>query len=357
MTTEIDNLVIKAWPTSPPEDAARLSKLTPEEERLVCVRLKALLEVEQGKRPASRAPEDDPRSIGSNGFQSLVRRWRKQRQVSTLLPYATRQPRKPKVTSETDEFETILETLLRKDPGMSLVTVSMQAIKASGSNIAINSARLRARAVRASIRSNEAWLKANYGKEILSDVCILGADLEGKSGVDTAVIALLVDAASGYIHGHAIGPIKESLDLQKAALADGLANVASRRLDRDDVGSVTLDCVIGVGTDEAVSSMSEKLRESGASVTVIDNPTRRCGDRANDVLDGAVDFLALRPRQGRQSRRFGNARWELERLIRAGAKAVEDHNAVREARIISAIGTARKNKGKILEALESVKNI
>lgn len=354
MTTELDNLVVKAWPTSLPEDAARLTKLTPEQEKIFCVRLAALLEVEQGERPASRAPEGDPRSISNSGFQSLVRRWRKQRTVSALLPYETRQPRKPKALPKSDEFEAFVETLLRKDPGTPLVTVSKRAMKATGAKMAINSARHRARAVRSAIRADKAWLKENYGKELLSDVCILGADLEGKSASDKAVIAVLVDVASGYIHGHAIGPITESLDLQRAALADGLANVASRRLDRDDVGSVTLDYVIGVGTDEAVSSISETLRASGAPVTLIDNPTRRCGDRATDVLDGAIDILALRPRQGRGPGRSGNTRWEVERLVRAGAKAVESHNAAREAQILGAIGTARTSLGSISALLRPV---
>lgn len=354
MTTNLDDLVSKAWPTSPPEDAARLTKLTPEEERIVCVRLAALLEVEQGKRPASRAPEGDPRSISSSGFQSLVRRWRKERQVATLLPYATRQPRKPKTSSKEKEFESALEGLLRKDPAMPLVTVSKQAMTMSGTVMAINSARLRARALRSTIRVDQRWLKENFGKELLSDVSVLGADVDGAGHVDKAVIALLVDVASGYILGHAIGVIAESLNLQRAALIDGLANVASHRMDRDDIRSVALDCVVGMGDECAVARTGEMLRASTVPLTVIDHPTRRCGDRVTDVLDGEIDILPLRPREGRGSRRTGNTLWELDRLVRAGAKAVEVHNAIREPQILAAIGAARTGLGSISAVLRPV---
>lgn len=355
VTVKLREVVLKAWPEGlAEEDSALLAKLTLDEENIICVRLAALLEVEQGIRPAYRAPSGDPRDISSSGFQSLVRRWRMDRTVRTLLPYATREPRRPKSTSDHDAFEAALERLLREDPSVPLVTVSKAAMASTGTKMAVNSARLRARSKRSAIRADEKWLNENYGRELLSDVCILGAEIDDDTTTSTSVIALVIDVASGYILGHAIGAITQSLELQRSSLADSLANISMQRLDRDCSEEAKLTVVLGTGDAAAVASMSEKLSSCGAAVNVIDHATRRKGDRVADVVDGEIDVLALRPRQGREARRTGTTVWGLDRLVRVGAQAVETHNAARKERIFRAIGNDRTGIGSISKVIRPV---
>ena len=349
--------VRRAWPKGVPEkDVMLLSKLSTEDERLVAARLSALLSVEAGTRPASRAPADDARGLTDSGFQSLVRRWRADRSVSTLMPYAGRALRRRGDTADHRAVVAVVDELLKADPEMGLVPLSRQAARRSGSELAPNSVKLIARERRAMLRSDGGWIASRYGNAILSDVCALPAEVEVSPGATAgALIALVVETASGIILGHAVGGSDSALELQRSAMADALAGTITQRL--DIVGSVasTLRIVVAPGDEDGALAYARAIRRAMPAAHVVDAPRRRAGDRVADLLDGAVDVLRLRPRGGRPTRRATASTWEETRLVDVAGEAVITHNEGRIALLRSALPDADlASIGRMVTALRPV---
>ncbi len=332
-------LLARAWPEGISEhDASLLRKLPREEEELVRTRLFALLEVEAGTRPASRPPEQDPRGLSASGFQSLVRRWRTDRGVQTLLPYAGRRSRARDDTPEHRIVVEMLDELLRADPRASLVTISKMALDQSGVRLALNTVRSLARERRSAMLSDPAWLATNYGRHILADVCALGSTVRVGKDDAAAAIALVVETASGIVLGHAVGPIDDAPALQRSAMAAGLASIVGEGIDIVAGTSAGLTIVLAPDTPAAYAAA---LHRGAPNITIVDSPRRRPGDRVADLLDGSIDVLALRPRGGRAARRAPNPAWDVARLAVAAQEAVDTHNRDRLARIRDAISDDR----------------
>ncbi|WP_301091469.1 hypothetical protein [Sphingomonas sp.] len=328
-------LLARAWPEGISEhDASLLRKLPREEEELVRTRLFALLEVEAGTRPASRPPEHDPRGLSASGFQSLVRRWRTDRGVQTLLPYAGRRARARDDTPEHRIVVEMLDELLRADPRASLVTISKMALDRSGVRLALNTVRSLARERRSAMLSDPAWLATNYGRHVLADVCALGSTVRVGKDDAAAAIALVVETASGIVLGHVVGPIDDAPALQRSAMAAGLALIVGEGIDVVAETSTALTIVLA---PDAPAAFPAAVRRAAPGVTIVDSPRRRHGDKVADLLDGSVDVLTLRPRGGRAARRADSPTWDADRLAMAAQEAVDTHNRVRLARVKDAI--------------------
>ncbi|MGJ3629284.1 hypothetical protein AB5I41_24930 [Sphingomonas sp. MMS24-JH45] len=192
-----------------------------------------MLEVEEGDRPASKSPADDPRGLSNNGFQSLVRRWRADRRLRTLLPYAGRARRRRGDTAEHRLVEGELDKLLSGNPFGSLVTSAREASRRTGAAIAANTALLVARERRALLRADPTWLAKHYGMRLLVDVCSMDAMVAtGNGQVAPASLAMLVEGASGIILGHAVGLADDAIEMRRrSTFAAGLDAVVAGRLD------------------------------------------------------------------------------------------------------------------------------
>ncbi len=346
-------LLTRAWPTGiSDEEASLLRKLPFEDETLVRIRLSSLLEVDAGTRPASRPPEHDPRGLTASGFQSLVRRWRSDRSVQTLLPYAGRTPRRRDDTPSHETVSHVIDEMLAADPRASLVTISKNALQRSGVQLAVNTVRSLARERRMAMRSDPAWLAENYGHHMLADVCALGSTVATDHGDVVAVIALLVESASGIVLGHAVGPVDASFALQRSAIADGLVAIVGDGI--DVIGDFSSVLTI-VAAAEAPENYATSIRRASPHNAIVDSDRRRPGDRVSDLLDGAIDVLPLRPRGGRAARRSQNARWDPVRLATATQEAIDAHNRDRLALLRAAVPDNRLGPmGRMVEALRPV---
>lgn len=354
--SSLSDLVRLAWPDGLPDnEMALIRKLPPGDERLLAGRLAALLEVEAGTRPASRAP-DDNRGLTNSGFQSLVRRWRADRSTRTLMPYAGRTPRRRGDTAGHRAVVGAVDDLLRAGPEMGLVPLSREAARKSGTDLAPNSVKLIARERRAALRMDGAWIAARYGDALLSDVCSLAAEVTTEDGATSgAVIALVVEGASGIILGHSVGRADMGLDLQRSAMANALVRTITERLDTVGIEPATLSMVIAPGEDGATIEFARSVRTALPGAQVTDSPRRRAGDRVADLLDGSIDVLRLRPRGGRPTRRATASTWEETRLVEVADEAVAAHNEERIALLRSALPDASlTSMGRIVTALSPV---
>lgn len=351
----LGQLLDHAWPEGlSDQNQSRMRKLSAEDELLVRMRLNALLEVDAGERPATRPPAGDPRGLTASGFQSLVRRWRADRSVQTLVPYAGRTPR---IRDDTPDHRLVareIDELLRSDPDASLVAVAKAALRRSGASLAINTIRSLTRERREILRSEPEWLARNYGKNILLDVSALGLSISADDGDTIGAIALLVECSSGIVLGHAIGHLDEAPALQRSAIADGLTKIISEGIDVDgDPAKLTL--VIAPGESAAYAAA---LREVSPTVTIIDSPRRRPGDRVAELVNGAIDILPLRPRGGRAARRSQSSTWDAVRLAVAAEEAVSAYNQDRLECVKAAMSQDRLvSMGRMVEALRPVLDI
>ncbi|MET3761882.1 hypothetical protein [Sphingomonas sp. UYEF23] len=350
------NTVREAWPDGvDPDGEALLAKLNPDEQNVAEHRLAALLEVEAGQRPASRAPLNDPRGITNAGFQSLVRRWRQERHPRTLLPYASRAKRQRGESDAHQALERALDGLLAEPRPWTLVTLTREALARTGVTLALNTARIVARERRARLRADPVWLAEHYGRQLLSDVCALGIECEAGGGEHPAVIAATVEVSSGLVLGYAVGPTIRALALQRSALAQGLATLVSRRLDVQRPLPADVTIVVGTSDMQQLHTMDMALREGAPTATVVAGERRRSGDRLADVLDGAIDTLPLHPRGG-APRRVGarGTPWSEAHLASFAANAVAAHNAIRFARLDAAEIDSWSGIGVMVSALRPV---
>jgi hypothetical protein len=347
------DMVRLAWPHGvDPDGEALLVRLSPDEQMVAARRLAALLEVEAGERPASRAPSDDPRGITNSGFQSLVRRWRQDRHPRTLLPYAARAKRPRGTTEAHVALERELDRLLAEPVPWTLVALTREALARTGVSLALNTARIVARERRSALRADPAWLADHYGGQILSDVCALGFECEGEVDAHPAVIAATVEVSSGLVLGHAVGPAPQALALQRSALAQALAKLVGRRLDvqRPEPADVTV--VVGGGDTNSLGALAMALRDAAPTATVIAGERRRSGDRLADALDGTIDALPLHPRGGAPRRvGAGGTPWSKANLESLAGIAVEAHNAIRLGRLDAASVGPRLAMGAMVSAL------
>lgn len=348
--------VRRAWPHGiDPDGEMLLAKLNPDEQQVAERRLAALLEVEAGERPASRAPSDDPRGITNSGFQSLVRRWRQDRHPRILLPYAGRAKRQRGASDAHGALERELDRLLAEPGPWTLVTLTREALARTGVGLALNTARIVARERRAALRADPSWLAEHYGRQLLSDVSALGIECEAGGGVHPAIIAVTVEVSSGLVLGHAVGPAPGALALQRSALAEGLATLISRRLDVQRPQPADLTIVVGGADIKLLDAVATALREGAPTTTVVAGERRRSGDRLADVLDGAIDALPLHPRGGAPRRVCaGGTPWSEAHLASFAADAVDAHNAIRIARLDAAHVGPRSPMGVMVSALRPV---
>ncbi len=326
MNPNLEKLVRRAWPTGlSADEESLLRKLSSEDERLVEVRLAALIEVEEGARRATRAPDDDPKGLTSSGFQSLVRRWRAHRRVETLLPYAGRAPRQRSDTQDHHAVSALIDEMLRKEPDASIDALARAAHRQSGVALAFNTVRAIARERRDAFRQDPSSLRRSYGRHLLADVCPLGAQIAVGSAFDRAVIALLIEAASGLVLGHAVGAAEASFELQRRSMSAGLASLNLDSLDvrREELASLTI-----VTPQDTPPSYTAALRAVLPVGQIVNSPQRRVGDRAANMLNGSVDILPLRPRGGRAARRTEDILWDAARISQVADEAVRSHNAV-----------------------------
>jgi hypothetical protein len=371
------DLFARAWPAGPVRsDVALYETLSEAQRDAVLLRLEKMLEAETGA--TSQAALSRAIGVGRSYFLKLHRRWKADRRLSTLVPYQTRPARRTARNRLNELMELTVRRLLRRaPPGVRNVDVAneaalwevrrqsrldrMRGVAPSGDDvIEVDRSRIGVALatigfVRRELAADAAWLKEYYGEALILDLTAIAlAVTDDCDGHRQAVVALVIERASGLVMGHAMGTVEHASELPFAAIAMAEERLASDRLDvcgsEPFVTSVTAIVVDnGVGREQAEERRSGRrspARPKG-SIAVTENmelwrgSVRRFGMLARERVGFRIGRMHIHPR----STYTGDAKVDLadriyvaadvEEAVRIWTYEVERHNHPIEERLAS----------------------
>lgn len=364
---DADELFAKAWPEGATKsDLALLESLSEDQRDAALLRLEKMLEADLGvAKQASLA-----RALGINRsyFLTLHRRWKVDRRLSTLVPYQARPARRMVRSRANELMELTVRRLLLRSPSRlrnseiakratarearrrdRLERMKGRSPDAPSTKIDLDRSRNDAalkivHRVRRELASDVTWLKRRYGGEIALDVTAISLALVNEAGVHRqAIVALVIEAASGFILGHAMGSFEIALELSTSAIAMAKARLDRETLDVCDVASEKTN-VSAIVADVPVPS-SGGAGEMPSAVASDDHlelrrgSARRYGLLTREYIGPRIGRMIIHPR----ATYTGNAKLDLagRRYVEAGpddaaalwAYEVERHNQPIEDRL------------------------
>lgn len=351
------------WADEPPADQAALWALaSPSDRAVVARRLRAALAYEAAGNTDALAHAAKA-GVSLDRFNSIMRAWRRERSLTSLLPQLRRRSKAPAAVPEGIEAAAAAALTAADRGGLSREDVA-KALRLDFPSRSLSwIRRLVARTARDVVRA-ELGGAAGFGRRIVVDSSALPLPLQvgeldeaDEVSVEWAVAAFVWDAATGYVLGRAVGPAPADFDLHVAAAEDAADRLRRMRLRGPD-GTAVIATTVPRGRYDAMETLRivRRLLELGAEV-----PSVSAGGELLTETGGRFGSLALRPRyasdafDGRVGRmealeRFGRVPLEPAELL----LVVDSQMASRNAGLLDRVDRAAVDPVIVADGLDAV---
>lgn len=286
-----------AWPDGlSPIDEALFAQATPEVRTLIERRLKSILAAETGDRPMADLAQEA--GLDRTRFFRLRQRWRADRSLRSVIPQGQRRPRKiaPRAKSAAaSSAKGVVESAVAlNSPSLSTSYIAGLVVGSLQGGVSMQTATRLVRLERARQARDPEVLKTRFGEEMLIDLCAVSLRLsEGADVGGAVVVAVVMDAASRLLIGHAAGGVHNSLGLQRRAMERAIA-----LLDVDESRGLPAQTHLVLG-------WSDKKRLTGLEFFAWSRPgvrsvsatsPHRFGRSLIDLIGHRIDRLRLKPK-------------------------------------------------------------
>jgi hypothetical protein len=327
-----DQLLRRAWPEGvPPAELAFLRSLPERRAEIVRRRLTALL-------AADGNPAPDLTEIATSAglsrtlFYNLRKRWSKNKSLRSISPYQPRsgggaeapdgsRPDGDAGRRHSNEAEAALAEILA-DP---LANNGQIASRVAVSTRTALDRRTLVKIVqreRRLLHFRPLDLLPVYGRSLLADITAVEIALEEDEHLEVAVLAMLIERATGLVLGHAVGTAQDGIALQVKAALRAVAFLAEHRADTPLGTPVDIRVVVGPAELEQVARIGDTLARHLGRENVVSVGWRRFGERAASLI-GQPGRVRLRPMATMpQQEMLDPSRIPGPRLSRADADAL-----------------------------------
>lgn len=295
-----EKLLQRVWPDGMPErDRIIWEGLLPESRQAVFRRLDAVWRAENGE---PWKPLADSIDLGRSAFFNLRRLWR-ENSLEGIVPYARQTPRRV-ATSDDAPVKSLARAILDDDQmnsrNVDLARRLLDCAEEKDVSGASDQARLQwaerlIRHERRALASSPNWLRKNWGRRIVVDLTAVSIVLKGQSQL--AVVAVCLDAASGLVLGSAIGRLKDSLELERAAIDEAWRFVRERKADRDPENYPPCDLSLMLPARCDTDRAARTLKSEAGSLELSVPGTYAFGQRLVQIVGPKLGRVNFAPRK------------------------------------------------------------
>ncbi len=221
--------------------------------------------------------------------------WRREASLRAILPTSFRGAR-PRAGVGT-AMSAVVRRLLAESPAfVSSSAIAREVVAILGGEVAVGAALRSVRRERALMVEDPARLEADFGRGVVVDVTAMSLG----TGVESALICLVVERSSGLIVGSAVGLAASWAPLMFAAVGDAAAKLAGGGIDRavDEGVDTTVSVLVPAPRTPGEFEISERVAGYGRAPGVRFSKARP-GELATSVLGGRVGAVRFRPRSTR----------------------------------------------------------
>ena len=226
------------WPSGiPPREQIVFDAVAPKKREMVLNRIEAVWRAERGEPWEPLAA-----SIGLSraGFYKVRKAWR-EHGIAGVVPHGTQQPRRVSI-EDNHPLRKAAEELLRAEGGgarnadiaRSLFDAQGEANRDLDEHRKASALQRIERLVqheRKALGRNPKYISTAYGQGLLVDLTAVAIQLDDDER-KLAIVAVVVETASGLIIASRLGSQGEFVDLQREAIAEGLEFLAEHKADR-----------------------------------------------------------------------------------------------------------------------------
>lgn len=359
-------LLCKVWPGGLPDsDRKILEMLPPEKLEVVARRLEAVWLADKGKPLAHLA---ELAGLKRSAFFDLRKAWQAH-SVAALVRFDSKRARG--VTGEATEplvFKA-MEILRESKPSIRNIEVARRLRTVDPQNSVgdklheLQRAERYVQAARRKLLLDTEYLNNSYGRSIIIDLTAIDIILEDPRP-SHAIVAMVLDAASGLVLGSALGPVSYGVDLQVAAIDDALDFLKEERADYIPKGGPAPDLAIMLPPELNDSDSITALLQAHAAGLVVGHAGGfSFGQHAVQCIGRRIGRVALAPRRTLtldSVSKFFVPKFSgvsLERARALWARELIRHNMDRIEALKAAklIGTRGKPKGSISYLIKMTK--
>lgn len=361
-----DALILRdAWPDGPdPADAALWSLLNEQARAVVTARLKALIAVERGARPAAvyaKAAGMDP-----TRFSRLRKRWLEERSLRTVIPQAHRRVRR--ITPRYDfAWATGDDKLVEREVhqascNASVSSIARRVVEGVHGTMSLQTATRLVRQQIAQDRLDPDSLREKFGDELRIDLSAVSLALSGQRDDEApaVVVAMVLEVASGLILGSAAGEAAVSIKLQHEAIANAIKFL---NIDERQAINSRMTIVLGWAEDRRLWDLAYALHGLPGVERIIEKTPGRFGKGIVEILGHRIDRLRLRPKstdprspKHRETKTLSMPPMSAMHARALVEEAVANHNAPIIALLNreGLLGPASAAGGRMTNALQSI---
>lgn len=292
------------WPGEPPEEELALwAGMSQAHRAKAYKRLAAILAYEAaGSRNA--ADHVDPDDLSLPRFYSILGAWRQDRSLLSLVPQARR--RAPRAFVPPSGIEAAAEQAVRDEPGSSLEAIAKKLRERFSEQVSLSWTRKLVARARRDLERELAGGATGFASRMIVDSTALPLPLRpvGSDGAsdaedddregafEWAVMALVWDAATGYVLGRALDRAPADMALHAAAASDASARLRNRKSDADPDAEPVVVTTIPLDALETLRLLAD-LSSDGVEVV---HSARAPGSELMKAFDGRIGRLDFRPR-------------------------------------------------------------
>lgn len=344
-------LIQLVWPGGiPAREGAFLRSLNPDDLEVVTRRLNAVWRAEQGEQPLEWLAEFA--GVSRARFYVLRKAWA-ERDLPGLLRQQTRRPwskveESPLVEASVQYLRDNGPNSRNRDIARALIAAGALGTPESVPTVTqIQKLDRYIRVARRLLQTDPDFLAKHYGHGLLID--LVGTDvILDLEEPQAAVIALVVETASGMIFASGIGAAADENLLQASVIKQALQFVTSNRFDRRLTDCKGPDLFCAVSLDMNSSRASKVFRHFANKVLITRTGGYARGLQSAQLLGPKIGPFGLTPRR-----------------LRNPADAVSDENSHRNlisleratAMLIDAVAVQNKDQLKILDRIAQRESI
>jgi hypothetical protein len=343
------------WPEGmPTSDRLIFDAATDDQRRQVLKRLEAVWRADKGEPLAKLA---ELAGLKRAAFFNLRKAWRRH-SLAGLVPHETRPGRRVSAKAE-DPLRKRAAELLRREVGARNVDIAKLMLDEDKDHLLLpdDAATTRARKIvlqslerlvqheRHGLSLDKDFLRAAYGRGLVLDLTAVSIVVDSVIP-SLAVVALLVETASGVIFGSALGKGKDTDQLQQKALASGEEFLKDHRADLVISRSKPVDLAMMLPPDANAVGVKELLSPFVDNL-VIGPRIGRIAMAPRRTLDLDVDVFVERRVAPLMKLKEAQAVWNRE---------VERHNAdrvvaLKDIGLVNGDGVTQGRMAKVIQAV------
>lgn len=304
MTASIQNpehLISLIWPEGMPDrERIVFEGLSSPKREAVLKRLEAVWRAENGE---PWEPLATTVGLGRAAFYNLRRAWREQ-SLEGIIPYERRSARSLETPESAPIRHLARSILLNSELELSNSMAARRLLDEAGNDAAIGGSNQQTRIQwaerlirheRRRLALDPQFLQRNFAKRIILDLTAIPIVMKGEE--DLAVVAIVMDAASGLILGDCFGSIDDAIELELVATRNALNFVEDMR-ERENwgyTGYPDLDLILPPNSDRTNPPAS--LLAASRSLEIRPPGTYAYGQRIVQTVGPKIGRIPLAPRK------------------------------------------------------------